>query len=295
MPLPPRALHRPPLQPQLPSRSAPAPPPLPPSAGGPTRRRLRGERAPLPGTAGSDGRICRSHARPSAAAAAAAVELVAAAVVVAAAAAAAAAEMQQRRRWLRRRRRRRQLRQPLHVQAPFALKLGWLRAPRSVASRRRPLDEPRRLPPRATAGATCEPTYVCIEFYWVGILQGHTNVLALLKIPVWWRRAVLPSLPWAVRFLSFFLHDTHWARDWRALALTQVHQDEKEFMNASYERKRCIARPPWSRASRTWGAACACRPARGNSQLYINSTVLYFRREFVYFRGTLGPPPRRPH
>jgi len=26
----------------------------------------------------------------------------------------------------------------------------------------------------------------------------------LLKIPVWWRRAVLPSLPWVVRFLSFF-------------------------------------------------------------------------------------------
>ena len=25
-----------------------------------------------------------------------------------------------------------------------------------------------------------------------------------LKIPVWWRRAVLPSLPWVVRFLSFF-------------------------------------------------------------------------------------------
>jgi len=28
----------------------------------------------------------------------------------------------------------------------------------------------------------------------------------LLKIPVWWRRrAVLPSLPWVVRILSFFL------------------------------------------------------------------------------------------
>ena len=25
------------------------------------------------------------------------------------------------------------------------------------------------------------------------------------KIPVWWRRAVLPSLPWVVRFLSFLL------------------------------------------------------------------------------------------
>ena len=45
-------------------------------------------------------------------------------------------------------------------------------------------------------------------------LAHHTP---LLKIPVWWRRAVLPSLPWVVRFLSFFLY---WARDWRALALT---------------------------------------------------------------------------
>ena len=35
----------------------------------------------------------------------------------------------------------------------------------------------------------------------------------LQKIPVWWRRAVLPSLPWVIRFLSFL----HWARDWRAL------------------------------------------------------------------------------
>merc|ERR1712086_64640 len=33
------------------------------------------------------------------------------------------------------------------------------------------------------------------------------------------RRAVLPSLPWVVCFLSFL----HWARDWRGLALTQVH------------------------------------------------------------------------
>ena len=32
-------------------------------------------------------------------------------------------------------------------------------------------------------------------------LAHHTP---LLKIPVWWRRAVLPSLPWAARFLSFF-------------------------------------------------------------------------------------------
>ena len=33
-------------------------------------------------------------------------------------------------------------------------------------------------------------------------LAHHTP---LLKIPVWWRRAVLPSLPWLVCFLSFFL------------------------------------------------------------------------------------------
>ena len=26
-----------------------------------------------------------------------------------------------------------------------------------------------------------------------------------IKIPVWWRRAVLPPLPWVVGFLSFFL------------------------------------------------------------------------------------------
>ena len=32
-------------------------------------------------------------------------------------------------------------------------------------------------------------------------LAHHTP---LLKIPVWWRRAVLPSLPWVVRFPSFF-------------------------------------------------------------------------------------------
>ena len=30
------------------------------------------------------------------------------------------------------------------------------------------------------------------------------HLTPLLKIPVWWRRAVLPSLPWVVCFLSFF-------------------------------------------------------------------------------------------
>ena len=47
-------------------------------------------------------------------------------------------------------------------------------------------------------------------------LAHHTP---LLKIPVWWRRAVLPSLPWVVRFLSFY---------WLALALTQVHRKEEK-------------------------------------------------------------------
>ena len=32
--------------------------------------------------------------------------------------------------------------------------------------------------------------------------------LLLLKIPVWWRRAVLPVLSWVVWFLSFFLNRT---------------------------------------------------------------------------------------
>ena len=39
---------------------------------------------------------------------------------------------------------------------------------------------------------------------------------------MWWRRAVLPSLPWVVCFLSFF-----GARDWRALALTQAKKNFK--------------------------------------------------------------------
>ena len=46
--------------------------------------------------------------------------------------------------------------------------------------------------------------------------KSGNSVGAYPKIPVWWRRTVLPSLPWVVCFLSFFLH---WARDWRALAL----------------------------------------------------------------------------
>ena len=37
-------------------------------------------------------------------------------------------------------------------------------------------------------------------------LAHHTRpVTPLLKIPVWWRRAVLPSLPWVVCVLAFFL------------------------------------------------------------------------------------------
>ena len=37
---------------------------------------------------------------------------------------------------------------------------------------------------------------------WATASASHSP---LLKIPVWWRRAVLPSLPWVVCFLSFFL------------------------------------------------------------------------------------------
>ena len=33
----------------------------------------------------------------------------------------------------------------------------------------------------------------------------ESRVYSAVKIPVWWRRAVLPSLPWVVCFLSFFL------------------------------------------------------------------------------------------
>ena len=34
--------------------------------------------------------------------------------------------------------------------------------------------------------------------------DGSAHHTPLLNIPVWWRRAVLPSLPWVVRFLCFF-------------------------------------------------------------------------------------------
>ena len=47
-------------------------------------------------------------------------------------------------------------------------------------------------------------TYLRMMRY--GWLAHHTP---LLKIPVWWRRAVLPSLPWVVCFLSFFLYTGH--------------------------------------------------------------------------------------
>ena len=53
-------------------------------------------------------------------------------------------------------------------------------------------------------------------------LAHHTP---LLKIPVWWRRAVLPSLPWvSVFFLSFRL-DT--GADWRVLALSQASHEKR--------------------------------------------------------------------
>ena len=53
---------------------------------------------------------------------------------------------------------------------------------------------------------------------------------------MWWRRAVLPSLPWrwVVCFLSFFLY---WARNWRALALAQVHHASACQSRAQCERE----------------------------------------------------------
>ena len=44
----------------------------------------------------------------------------------------------------------------------------------------------------------------------------------LLKIPVWWRRAVLPSLPWVVCFLSFFLFARHRVRDLKRIQRKQL-------------------------------------------------------------------------
>ena len=52
--------------------------------------------------------------------------------------------------------------------------------------------------------------------------QCHTP---LLKIPVWWRRAVLPSLPWVLRFLSFFLFPREWV-ECSSLALAEEEYDK---------------------------------------------------------------------
>ena len=53
----------------------------------------------------------------------------------------------------------------------------------------------------------------------LGWATASTNHTPLLKIPVWWRRAVLPSLPWVVCFLSFFLGKNH-AIEFQALRAT---------------------------------------------------------------------------
>jgi len=51
-----------------------------------------------------------------------------------------------------------------------------------------------------------------------------------LKIPVWWRRAVLPSLPWVVCFLSFFLLGT-------GLARTGTNTGREEFFERILQKK----------------------------------------------------------
>jgi len=67
------------------------------------------------------------------------------------------------------------------------------------------IPEPHR---RLVSNAVCRSVArVCVaatlqERKYGKVLQA---VPSFFKIPVWWRRAVLPSLPWAVCFLSFFL------------------------------------------------------------------------------------------
>ena len=48
-------------------------------------------------------------------------------------------------------------------------------------------------------------------------LQKRKSGKRVLKIPLWWRHSVLPSLPWVVCFLSFFSHShTGEKKAWRA-------------------------------------------------------------------------------
>ena len=68
--------------------------------------------------------------------------------------------------------------------------------------------------------------------------------------PVCWRRAVLPSLPWVVCFLSF----------WRALALTQVHHGSR--LNDSREDGEAL--------SSVLRAACTRPPSLAAGKLIHN-------------------------
>merc|ERR1712086_202479 len=76
-------------------------------------------------------------------------------------------------------------------------------------------------------------------------LAHHTP---LLKIPVWWRRAVLPSLPWVVCFLSFFLRDPSWS---------------------------------WSRVVTRWGVASRLSFMRGRGYMYLNPGLESCARQTV--------------
>ena len=62
--------------------------------------------------------------------------------------------------------------------------------------------------------------------------RGLAHHTPLLKIPVWWRRAVLPSLPWAVCFLSFFRQARHRQvrTGWRVLARSQANEFSPDFL-----------------------------------------------------------------
>ena len=97
------------------------------------------------------------------------------------------------------------------------------RPSKATGLRRRTGYQPSRRWPRRGEGASAQ----CVQFVASQTcdldpvdespesIPKQENAPASFKIPVWWRRAVLPSLPWVVRFLSL-----PWARDWRALTGT---------------------------------------------------------------------------